>query len=350
MIEEYDLTSNKWFSDIYEDRSMWIPAYFRDVHMSGLFRTTSMSESENSYFKRYINKHSNLVILYNNFCSALDAQRYKYKEVTHADETRSPVMMTNLKIEHNAAIVYTNSVFKEVQEQIDHANKGCAIRKMYTQGDEEIYVVEDNIDGEFTVRYVRPQHDVLCSCTLFTRKGTPCMHMFVVFRNLKLDAIPDKYIVRRWCKFSILCPNESLGVVREDGSKSTPNFEFLIFKVVSEMIGRVRGNQEMCDQLYDNLIQVRDKYAEIGTYVNPSTAKSRLFEEFYGSTPAESPSVLPPDIAKTKGSGAGGRRKSEKEKAIIIAQKPLHLCRRCNKKVHHDSRNCPRKDDPKVIS
>ncbi|XP_057771046.1 protein FAR1-RELATED SEQUENCE 5-like [Salvia miltiorrhiza] len=29
-MEEYDLTSTKWFSDMYQDRSMWIPAYFRD--------------------------------------------------------------------------------------------------------------------------------------------------------------------------------------------------------------------------------------------------------------------------------------------------------------------------------
>ncbi|XP_057808743.1 protein FAR1-RELATED SEQUENCE 5-like [Salvia miltiorrhiza] len=346
LMEEYDLTSNKWFSDMYQDRSMWIPAYFRDVHMSGLFRTTSMSESENSYFKRFINKNSDLVLLYTNFCSGLDAQRYNYKEVTHADETRSPRMMTNLDIERNAAVVYTNSVFKDVQEQIDHASKACSIRKMYSQGEEEIYVVEDNIDGEFIVRYVRPHDDVLCSCNLFTRKGTPCMHMFVVFRNLKLDAIPQKYIVRRWCKFSLLCSDESLGEVREEGSKSTSNLEFRIFKVVSETIGCVRGNQELCDQLYDNLIQVRDKFTNFGASVNSSTSKSRLFNEFYGSTPPESPSVFPPDIVKTKGSGAGGRRKSEKEKAIILAQKPLRLCRKCKKRVHHDSRNCPTKEAP----
>ncbi|XP_057775197.1 protein FAR1-RELATED SEQUENCE 5-like [Salvia miltiorrhiza] len=74
MIEEYDLASNRWFSDMYEECMYWIPAFIRDVPMSGIFRTTSLSESENSYFKRFLNKNSGLVLLYTNYCSALDAQ------------------------------------------------------------------------------------------------------------------------------------------------------------------------------------------------------------------------------------------------------------------------------------
>ncbi|XP_057791261.1 protein FAR1-RELATED SEQUENCE 5-like [Salvia miltiorrhiza] len=73
LMNEYELNDNRWFSDMYADRSLWIPAYFRDISMSGLFRTTSMSESENSYFKRFLGKNSNLSVFYMNYDTALDS-------------------------------------------------------------------------------------------------------------------------------------------------------------------------------------------------------------------------------------------------------------------------------------
>ncbi|XP_057775121.1 protein FAR1-RELATED SEQUENCE 5-like [Salvia miltiorrhiza] len=350
MIEEYDLASSRWFSDMYEDRAKWIPAFFRDVPMSGFFRTTSMSESENSYFKRFIQKNSDLVVLYTNFCSGLDSQRYNYKQATHADETRSPMMKTNLPIECNAAAVYTNAMFKEVQEQIDCSSRACAMRKMFSDGDDIIYEIEDKLDGLFTVCRLHPHDDVVCSCKLFTRKGIPCMHMFLVFRNMNLDTIPHKYVAARWCKYSILCPNDSTDQVQNYDKHSKSNLELRIFKIASESIGYVRGNEELCNQLYENLIEVRDKFAKLGTPENSSLSKNRIFDEFYGSSPTETPSVLPPDVAKTKGSGAGGRRKSKKEKAMLLAQKPKRLCRKCKTRGHHDSRNCPTKDDADLSS
>ncbi|XP_057784803.1 protein FAR1-RELATED SEQUENCE 5-like [Salvia miltiorrhiza] len=344
MIEEFDLSSIKWFNDIFDDRSFWIPAYFREIPMSGLFRTTSASESENSYFKRFINKTSDLVLLYTNYCSGLDVQRYNYKLATHDDETRSPGMVTNLPIETNASVVYTNAVFKQVQDEIDHASKACGIHKIYSEGNNTIYEVDDNVDGVFLVRNMKDEDEVSCTCLMFTRRGLPCKHMFCVFRNLNIDSIPQKYIAVRWCKFSILCPNESYEVQPPNSGQNISNWDFRIFKAVSESISHVSGNEELYEQLYNDIIEVRDKFSKIGATITPACSKTRLFNEFYGAAPTESPSVLPPDIAKTKGSGAGGRRKSEKEKALILANKPKRLCRKCKTIGHHDSRNCPTKD------
>ncbi|KAK1411720.1 hypothetical protein QVD17_38280 [Tagetes erecta] len=50
VIQDFDLSDNNWLGDIYDMRESWIPAYYRDELMSGLMRTTSMSESENHFF------------------------------------------------------------------------------------------------------------------------------------------------------------------------------------------------------------------------------------------------------------------------------------------------------------
>ncbi|XP_057771015.1 protein FAR1-RELATED SEQUENCE 5-like [Salvia miltiorrhiza] len=149
LMDEYDLSDNRWFSDMFDDRSHWIPAYFRDVSMSGLFRTTSLSESENSYFKR-----------------ALEAQRHNYHKTTFADETGVLPMKTRLKIEKHAATIYTNNIFKEIQDEIDDSQTHCNMYKMEEQVDESIYTVHDNVDGKFVVRHRLSDTYTSCSCNL----------------------------------------------------------------------------------------------------------------------------------------------------------------------------------------
>ncbi|XP_019153500.1 PREDICTED: protein FAR1-RELATED SEQUENCE 5-like [Ipomoea nil] len=47
LMEKYNLVEHNWFKTMFEARKHWIPAYFRNVFMGGLLRTTSRSESEN---------------------------------------------------------------------------------------------------------------------------------------------------------------------------------------------------------------------------------------------------------------------------------------------------------------
>lgn len=44
----YGLERHEWFVGRFNIRSSWVPAYFRDIPLSGLLRTTSRSESSNS--------------------------------------------------------------------------------------------------------------------------------------------------------------------------------------------------------------------------------------------------------------------------------------------------------------
>ncbi|XP_074293412.1 protein FAR-RED IMPAIRED RESPONSE 1-like [Silene latifolia] len=61
VISSYGLTGNEWLDTMFDKRAYWIPAYFRDLFMGGLMRTTSRSESENSFFGNFMNPHLTLV-------------------------------------------------------------------------------------------------------------------------------------------------------------------------------------------------------------------------------------------------------------------------------------------------
>ncbi|XP_076915361.1 protein FAR-RED IMPAIRED RESPONSE 1-like [Bidens hawaiensis] len=53
IMKECDLETNKWLSGMFEMRYDWIPAYYRDESLSGLMRTTSISESENHFLSSF---------------------------------------------------------------------------------------------------------------------------------------------------------------------------------------------------------------------------------------------------------------------------------------------------------
>ncbi|XP_074306439.1 protein FAR1-RELATED SEQUENCE 5-like [Silene latifolia] len=72
LIAEHNLQANSWLSYMYKKRRRWIPAYYRDIPMGCLLRTTQRSESQNSFFKPFENIHGTLVEFWMRFQSAMD--------------------------------------------------------------------------------------------------------------------------------------------------------------------------------------------------------------------------------------------------------------------------------------
>ncbi|XP_057774718.1 uncharacterized protein LOC130993710 [Salvia miltiorrhiza] len=171
------------------------------------------------------------------------------------------------------------------------------------------------------------------------QEGLLCRHMYYVLRWLKVEKIPERYISNRWCKSYMLSTPQDTSV----SSATQVIGKHDLFQVVSKCIGHVSGDQDLMKQLLGAFIEVENKFGKLGNKNPTRNSNNLIFEEFYGSLQPEVPTVLPPAVAKTKGSGAGGRRKSNKEKAVILAQKPMRNCKRCKIMGHHDSQNCPTK-------
>ncbi|CAH9101106.1 unnamed protein product [Cuscuta europaea] len=111
LMKEYDLIHHNWFSHMLETMRLWIPAYFGDIFMAGLLRTTSRSESENIFFNEFTNPNFSLVEFYMQFESALDSQRHKSAQLTKVSESSIPEYKTPLHIERYASSVYNHSIF-----------------------------------------------------------------------------------------------------------------------------------------------------------------------------------------------------------------------------------------------
>ncbi|KAL4328885.1 hypothetical protein AHAS_Ahas13G0244800 [Arachis hypogaea] len=59
-IEEYDLRNSRWLNDMFADRHMWVPLFFKDEFWTGM-RSTQRSESMDAIFDKYLNSKSSLL-------------------------------------------------------------------------------------------------------------------------------------------------------------------------------------------------------------------------------------------------------------------------------------------------
>ncbi|KAL6581832.1 hypothetical protein OROMI_005846 [Orobanche minor] len=315
VIEEYGLLDIDWFATMFELREFWIPAYFKDVPMAGLFRTTSMSESENSFFQRYNNRNANLLTFMMHFDSAIDAQRDAHDKLSSVDEGSVPKTRNDCLFEKHAAAVYTTNIFQNI-----------------------VFKVEVTVQGE--------TYD--CECKHFYKHGLLCRHIYVVLKNDLVRVIPEKYIVSRWTRYACLEDYTDGQDMVSNGEKSTEgNLEKLYFLHMlnqsSKMtIGYVGGHVDKMKELLEDFNALKLKYKN-GDNDTDKSSKEKGFEKFYGASIPEHVHVLPPDPVKTKGSGSGigDRMKSQREKAINDANKKKRKCRKCGQLANHDSRNCP---------
>ncbi|GKC10197.1 FAR1 DNA binding domain, zinc finger, SWIM-type, MULE transposase domain containing protein [Tanacetum coccineum] len=77
MINEFELGENKWLGDMFNLRESWIHVYLTDVHMAGLMRTTSRSESENHFFGKWTSSHLTLIEFLSHYDTVVDYQRMR---------------------------------------------------------------------------------------------------------------------------------------------------------------------------------------------------------------------------------------------------------------------------------
>ncbi|XP_074306242.1 protein FAR1-RELATED SEQUENCE 5-like [Silene latifolia] len=205
LISEFQLEDNTWLQYLFSRRQRWIPAYYRDIPLGCLLRTTQRSESANSFFKRFENPHGTLVEFWMRFQSAMDQQRYTQKSLDRDSDHSLPQTKTLLSLELHASTVYTHALFYEFQQQcvdvgvsvlnIDSLNS-CSAGDSSREGSTRFLEVEDSIfNKSYTVAFNPSTFDATCSCKLFERKGYICKHIIWILSGKGIKKIPDKYVL-----------------------------------------------------------------------------------------------------------------------------------------------------------
>ncbi|RYR66848.1 hypothetical protein Ahy_A03g012946 [Arachis hypogaea] len=197
-LTKYGLGGNKWLSELYEDRHIWIPVYL-DHHFWAGMRSTQRSESMHSFFNKFITQNSSLRQFVKQYDNCLASRKQAEREFDAADfHTVIPCAIKSA-IER----VDTHEKFREVQAQF-RGKVNCITRSMHSTLGFTTYKVIEQVSNstfnKFVVTYDTVSRDVKCNCLLFESRGILCHHSLSVLSFERVDNVAPKYILECWSK------------------------------------------------------------------------------------------------------------------------------------------------------
>ncbi|KAL2944187.1 Protein FAR1-RELATED SEQUENCE 5 [Bienertia sinuspersici] len=325
---EFGLQSHDWLGQIYDIRKLWIPAYFRDLFMGGIMRTTSRSESENNFFTCFTNPHVTLVEFYMRYESAMDAQRHSLSNFDNDSKNKYPELKTPLLIDKHASQLYTTTVFYELQYEIEIACFNCGFDGFRRENELEFVSVKEGSRRTYEVVFNCNNYDTHCSCKMFERQGLPCRHMIFVWKGKLLDKILEKYVLNRWTIMATKQATFSLEGHISDQCVKIVDKKRILNEVWSEIHNCVSLAEDHEDDLIYLLNNLKALKLDLESKKDgnvPQCKKTKDIEFLIRASAPNESTIKPPKISKNKGSGeqfssnviAGAQRlKGEKEKAM----------------------------------
>ncbi|KAK8919006.1 Protein FAR1-RELATED SEQUENCE 5 [Platanthera zijinensis] len=208
IISDYNLSHNDWLLHMFELRKMWIPVYLQDIPLSGLLRTTSRSESENSFFGNFVNNKLGLIEFYSRFDNAMEAQRQRELKAEHKTLNGKPNIRTGLAIEKHASSLYTHKNFFIFQDELWASCIGCGVKSSQELNDSCTFIITNSSDPNNKYReVVYSSSNTTCSCKMFESQGIPCRHILLVLKGQGINELPAYCITPRWGKLATSKPN-----------------------------------------------------------------------------------------------------------------------------------------------
>jgi hypothetical protein len=273
IMTRFELEKNEWLSHMFSIRKMWIPAYFKDIFLAEILRTTSRSESENSFYGNFLNPNVSLVDFWMRFDSAIEAQRHNELLADNNSIHSTPKLMLDRGIERHARDVYTRENFYIFHQELWAACVDCGIENKKEEYGMVIFHINDNSDvnGKFReVVYNLSDHNANCSCKMFQAQGIPCRHILCVVKGKNLNEIPSKYIVNRWTKFANRKP---------------------VFDIAGNVLGKCPNSvkeSKLISDVWDHLLRCMEKAGQdkekLLLVLNGVVDMEKQLDEFEGSS------------------------------------------------------------------
>ncbi|XP_074288419.1 protein FAR1-RELATED SEQUENCE 5-like [Silene latifolia] len=166
------------------------------------------SESENSFFDRFLTPHLTLVEFWVCYESALEAQRHKQSKLNSDNKHSEIPRKTKSNLEVHASEIYSHNIFTDFQTELVVALSDCRFKDVEKIDETKIYILTDMQmpNKSWNVAYSPDNMEITCSCSMFQRMGLLCRHCLWILHNQDFQKIPEQYIMQRWTKTAMSKP------------------------------------------------------------------------------------------------------------------------------------------------
>ncbi|XP_062089897.1 protein FAR1-RELATED SEQUENCE 6-like [Humulus lupulus] len=271
MIQLHGIRDQKWLQSLYEDRKRWVPAFFKDVFLAGMF-PIQPNEVVSSFFEEHLDRNTPLKQFLDKYDLALQ-KHYQLEALADLD-SKSPTSKTRYSFEMQLSRLYTNGILRKFEREVEGMYSCFCSRQSNSDGPIMTYVVKEQIEVDGNVREARdyevlfnpPEMEVICVCGMFNFKGYLCRHALWVLSQNGMEEIPVQYIVSRWRKdvkrkyvISSICSDSGIDVnnpihrydhlykcivqVVEEGRKSQERYKVSV-QALEEILNKLRLTEE----------------------------------------------------------------------------------------------------------
>ncbi|PWA80885.1 FAR1 DNA binding domain, Zinc finger, SWIM-type, MULE transposase domain, FHY3/FAR1 family [Artemisia annua] len=201
------------------------------------------------------------------------------------------------------------------------------------------------VQAKYEVTYVPDPCSAKCTCLRYECYGLLCRHIFYVLRMSRVFHFPKQYMDNRWSKHAMT----HRFVDANKASPSSTKSDSVVDATVREIYSNV---EESLHHLVDDIQKLhiyRDDQTALMEKTKldvpnpPKLNTNEAYARTLGVTEPTELTIFTPTGINNKGQVIRTRRKSKSEIAIELGDKPMRMCKTCNKLARHDSRNCPTK-------
>jgi hypothetical protein len=200
MIIKYNVGDNTHLKDVYDLRSSFVPAYFRDRFFPFL-QTTARSEGFNAVLKRYVRPHNSLVHFFRQYMKLQEKIEVAEDGNEFEMEEKTLRMWGEWPLEKQAIQVYTRPIYLRFRAEI---RKVTSYNANLVEGHLfDVVPITGSVYGygkrSYRVEANMQESTYTCECSKIKRDGLLCCHALRVMAQVgAVGYIPPHYILPRW--------------------------------------------------------------------------------------------------------------------------------------------------------
>ncbi|XP_041025521.1 protein FAR-RED IMPAIRED RESPONSE 1-like [Juglans microcarpa x Juglans regia] len=257
----------------------------------------------NAFFDGYVHARTNLKEFVDQFDNALKKKIENENQADFNSFNFTVPCISHLAFEKKFQDVYTNSKFREVQQEI-MGMIYCHYRFEKMDGVIATYSVDDQVKAEdfikevtYTLYFNETECEAKCVCGLFEMRGIICRHILAIFSAKKVRELPEKYILDRWRKdikrkYTFISRSYDIADQRP---------ETVRYKRILKTFNEVVTNAVSCDGHTEEMISKLYAMNEVWRTSNPKDIDSNVGgSTVNAATEGSSKKVLSPMLSEAR--------------------------------------------------
>ncbi|XP_062231004.1 protein FAR1-RELATED SEQUENCE 3-like [Phragmites australis] len=252
MINKYNLQNIKYLQEMWKTKERFVPVYFKNDFFP-FIQSTARSEGTNGVFKKGVGPQfsvSSFLIEYQRITDTIHNREDRFDYETR--NRKRKMLWSSYTIEDQAHDLYNRSIFVKFQHKLKETTAlqvdPIEENKMYEVYTDKNQPLQPYRLRKYMVLVNIPEEEYSCVCGMFQKDGILCSHILKVMLDMKINKIPDKYIIERWRK------NEKKMIkdipVIEPAENST-----LRFNILSRMFVTMASNGSKTKRKYEYLLE-----------------------------------------------------------------------------------------------